>query len=199
MHIAFRFEQLPSFLGRVLAPRPHFRDIKWLVVICGEAEFFFFLPFSLAHLVCAIYFLNIRREFPSKRIMHNLNNGEYSAIGESRKYSSSSAKSSGEKRTRKREGAGGERRRREREKESTGSSTRARCCCPCKSLSRRFHVRVQTGRGEQPLGVWRIGVVQRVYSRVVTGSMIPGENKLFFHTCRFSHRRCVFRRETAYI
>lgn len=50
----------------------------------------------------------------------------------------------------------------------------------------RFHVRVQTGRGEQPLDVWRIGVVHRVYNRIVTGSMIPDENKLFFHTCRFA-------------
>lgn len=51
----------------------------------------------------------------------------------------------------------------------------------------RFHVRVQTGRGEQPLDVWRIGVVHRVYNRIVTGSMIPDENKLFFfRTCRFA-------------
>lgn len=55
----------------------------------------------------------------------------------------------------------------------------------------RFHVSVQTGRGEQPLvGVWRIGV-DAAPAFAVTGSAKPSERINFFHTCRFLlWRRC---------
>lgn len=66
----------------------------------------------------------------------------------------------------------------ERECEEGGSNTRV--ILSVQKPRPRFNVRVQTGRGEQPLGVWRIGVVHRVYSRVVTGSMIPYERINFF-------------------
>lgn len=73
-----------------------------------------------------------------------------------RLISSGSAKSSRGKEQRRRG------KQREREEESVGSSTRV--VLSVQKPQPRFHVRVQTGRGEQPLDVWRIGVVHRVYT-----------------------------------
>jgi len=86
------------------------------------------------------------------------------------------------------------RERKKREEDSVGSNIRM--VLFVQKPRPRFYVKVQTGRGEQPLGVWRIGVVYHVYNRVVTGSMIPNENKLFSTPVdSYYEHRCITLKE----